>query len=407
MNRNKVNVLQLGVGFLLLFTGFSTHGFIGETILYSVSTNSGAIDAHAGYYSLAIVYAAFTLSNFLAPAVIAIIGPKWSMTLGSATYTTFLLSFLYLNPLLLYATSALLGFGSALLWTGQGSYLTLCSDARTAKTNSGIVWALDQSSLINSGIFLLFIFNFSKGQVSESTVRTTYATLAGLSLIGVITFACLRAPTSAVLQSIESGTALKTGSSIQQPPTTDHIQQPRKEPAHFAAIDNELNLGGASFGIFGEKLSKYGRTPIIVFGCLVHLICFMLTFLILPPDAPKFSTTNVSLIEPSLLLAMLCAALLGIGDSCWNTQIFSLLATAFKQNNSQAFAIFKFFSSLMSCASFYYGSHLELHWQLLLLAAFAAIATVCFGFVERRTNEQEQSVSPVKHTVASKDAARF
>lgn len=54
----------------------------------------------------------------------------------------FLVSFLWLSSFLLYLMSAVQGFGAAILWTGQGTYLTLNSDPSTMSRNSGVFWAL-------------------------------------------------------------------------------------------------------------------------------------------------------------------------------------------------------------------------------------------------------------------------
>ncbi|KAJ7340344.1 DUF895 domain membrane protein [Desmophyllum pertusum] len=37
-------------------------------------------------------------------------------------------------------------------------------------------------------------------------------------------------------------------------------------------------LGGLVFGIFGKRTNKFGREPIVLFGTLVHWICFLLIF---------------------------------------------------------------------------------------------------------------------------------
>lgn len=59
-------------------------------------------------------------------------------------YRFFIVTFLFPRTWLLYAASVLIGAGAAAIWTGQGNYLTLNSDADTISRNSGVFWAMLQ-----------------------------------------------------------------------------------------------------------------------------------------------------------------------------------------------------------------------------------------------------------------------
>lgn len=67
------------------------------------------------------------------------------MVCGSLTYLAFMVSFLWPSTALLYAASALLGVGAALIWTGQGTYLSQCSNETNISRNSGVFWAMLQT----------------------------------------------------------------------------------------------------------------------------------------------------------------------------------------------------------------------------------------------------------------------
>lgn len=41
-------------------------------------------------------------------------------------------------------------------------------------------------------------------------------------------------------------------------------------------------------------------------------------------------------------IALLCSFLLGLGDSCFNTQLYSILGRVYAEESAPAFAIFKF-----------------------------------------------------------------
>lgn len=61
------NVVIMGVGFLLLLSGFNT----------ASSYLTTALPQDIGFYSLAILYAAFALSNFVSAAFVRTFGPRY------------------------------------------------------------------------------------------------------------------------------------------------------------------------------------------------------------------------------------------------------------------------------------------------------------------------------------------
>lgn len=100
--------------------------------------------------------------------------------------------------------------------------------------------------------------------------------------------------------------------------------------------------GGALFGILGTKTARWGRDPIVIMGYVIHLLAFFLIFINLPNSAPFGDTTDIAYISPSPYLAMVCSFLLGFGDACYNTQIYSILGGNYADNSTSAFALFKF-----------------------------------------------------------------
>lgn len=126
-------------------------------------------------------------------------------------------------------------------------------------------------------------------------------------------------------------------------------------------------FGGGLFGILGAKTTRFGRDPIVIAGYIVHLVAFFLIFLNLPDNAPFRDTNDIAYIDPPKpWIALLCAFLLGFGDSCFNTQIYSMLGGVFVKNSVGAFALFKF---TQVCITQYCGSNLQfllIYSQLLL-----------------------------------------
>ena len=154
------NIIFLGLSFLLMFTGFQTCGMISQTVLKSYinqTTINGTVHFHGnGYTSLAIIYIVFACANWLAPSVVSLIGPKYSMVLGGITYTLYLATFIHPLTWTLYTASVIIGIGAAIIWTGQGNFLTLNSDDITMGRNSGIFWAMLQCSLLIGNIYVYF-----------------------------------------------------------------------------------------------------------------------------------------------------------------------------------------------------------------------------------------------------------
>jgi len=154
-------------------------------------------------------------------------------------------------------------------------------------------------------------------------------------------------------------------------------------------------IGGTMFGIMGERFRRFGRIPIILVGTVAHLLCFAASFVNFPFKAPLDKTWDDAYITSNVPTVMVCALLLGLGDAAWNTQFYSILVTMYNSQSAQAFSIMKFWQALCACAAFFYGSHLELPWQLLILTVFCLAGCVCFSMVERKAHRQMNGVRPM------------
>ncbi|VDL75263.1 unnamed protein product [Nippostrongylus brasiliensis] len=353
MRKDLLIILQLGFGFFTVFSAFNSQGFIEISVLRSLSQHDPAsgITSNSGYYSLAIIYFVFTICNLLTPPIISVLGSKWAQVLGAICYTSFMIQFLFINAWRLYLFSAVLGFGAAVIWTANGVYLVQFSRLGKMARNSGILWAMLQSSLVAGAIFLLIVLSYGD---LFSSYRFIYGAFAVASSFGVVILALLPASPS------------------------------------FTCLRNDASfLGGLSFGVFPHS-NRLNRSQIVILGMILHVTAFFLCFLNLPMEAPLHKTSAVGYIEPSVFVAIVTAYFLGLADSCWNTQIYTLIGARYKDESSCAFALFKFFQSLSACASFYYSSVLLLHWQLLFLCLGAASAAICFFFAANDAEQREE-----------------
>lgn len=102
-------------------------------------------------------------------------------------------------------------------------------------------------------------------------------------------------------------------------------------------------FGGSLFGILAAKTTRCGRDPIVIAGYVIHMVAFLLIFMNLPDDSPFNDTNDISFFDPpQVWIGLACALMLGFGDACFNTQIYSMLGGVFVKNSVGAFALFKF-----------------------------------------------------------------
>ncbi|CAJ0949233.1 unnamed protein product, partial [Mesorhabditis belari] len=194
--KETLNILQLGLGMMLVFFAFISQAFIVETVLENRHDSDPSISKHAGYYSQTIVYGMFLFGNLLAPPVISFIGLRLAFIFGSLPYVLYMVGFLFLNSYYLYASAAFEGLMAGLLWTSVGQYLASNSNERTISRNSNMMWMLYMSSMIFGGGFLIAVFGSKPDKnISMGTTRVLYGTFASVCFVGVITLGLLRQKT--------------------------------------------------------------------------------------------------------------------------------------------------------------------------------------------------------------------
>ncbi|XP_058559521.1 UNC93-like protein MFSD11 isoform X5 [Neofelis nebulosa] len=336
-------------------------------------------------------------------------------------------------PWSFYTASVFIGIAAAVLWTAQGNCLTINSDEHTIGRNSGIFWALLQSSLFFGNLYIYFAWQ-GKTHISESDRRTVFIALTVISLVGTVLFFLIRQPESEnVLGEDESSDEqdLEVNESAQNTmaKAVDAFRKSLKlcvtremlllsittaytglELTFFSGVYgtcigavNKFGteeksliglsgifigigeiLGGSLFGLL-SKNNRFGRNPVVLLGIVVHFIAFYLIFLNMPGDAPLApveGTDSTAYIRSSKEVAIFCSFLLGLGDSCFNTQLLSILGFLYSEDSAPAFAIFKFVQSICAAVAFFYSNYLLLHWQLLVMVIFGFFGTISFFSVE-------------------------
>ncbi|KAF5273713.1 hypothetical protein FQA39_LY07403 [Lamprigera yunnana] len=430
MDKKLIKVLILGLGFMFVFTAFQTMGNIQKTLLDSISQEDESFKGD-GYTSMAIIYAVFAILNWLAPSVISIGGPKLAMIYGGVTYVFFILTYLWPQTWLLYLASCIIGSGAAMIWTGQGNYLTLNSTPATISRNSGIFWAIFQLSMFIGNLFVFFQFQ-GLTHIGKDTRTIVISVLGSIAIAGTIILIFLPRPnlheneddavnvveeSSGPVAAFKNATKLfvtkdmlllsiaffytgielsfYSGVYSSSVGFTGAFGGNAKQLVGLSGIFVGVGevLGGALFGIFGSKFTRWGRDPIVMAGFTIHLISFFLIFINLPDSSPFALTNEEAFITSSATLAVLCSFFLGFGDACYNTQIFSILGDKFSKESSAAFAIFKFTQSVAAAICFFYASSIGLYAQLGILLCLSVSGTGTFVYVEwgekRRKRKEE------------------
>lgn len=436
-DRRTFNVVILGLGFLFIFSAFTTCGNVAQTVVKSLQNDTFSGN---GYHSLGIIYGVFSFSNFLAPTVVAVIGPKMTMFLSGLLYSGYIAVFISPSTWAFYLTSVLVGAGAAMLWTAQGHFLVENSEASTISRNTGMFWALLQCSMLFGNLYIYFDWN-GRTEISDSSRRNIFLSLLVASVLGTLSFLVLRKSRNEeeMLFEEEGQSLLSTPTMYKQRASTA-MQDAKSEfktilqllkdktilllspcmvysglelcfysGVYGTCIGATTQFGGAAKGLIGIsgivigigeivggglfgllcKNNRFRRTSVVFLGMIVHFVAFYLIFLNIPNDAPVvFNTTTqeTTFLIPSVSITLLCSFLLGLGDSCFNTQLYSILGCVYAEQSTPAFAIFKFIQSVFAAVAFFYSGDLLLMWQLLVMVIVGFIGTLCFFVVERMQN---------------------
>ncbi|XP_028311102.1 UNC93-like protein MFSD11 [Gouania willdenowi] len=433
--RKLRNIVILGFAFMLVFTAFQTCENIEQTVIKSFNSS----EFHgSGYTSMSIIYGVFSVSNLVAPSVVAVIGPQFSMFLGGLLYSAYIAMFIHPYTWSFYTASVLVGVGAAVLWTAQGNVLAINSDNHTIGRNSGIFWALLQFSLFFGNLYIYCAWHGHE-HITDKDRQTVFISLTVISFIGCFLFFLIRKPdlefyspkvTEFLLRgkSIECSSESSTPSSLGSQAVDAFVQACKlsmtkemlllsfsigytgleltfysgvygtcigamnrfgKDAKSLIGISGicvgigEI-LGGGIFG-FLNKSSRFRRNPVVLVGLVTHIVAFYLVFLNIASDAPlapEAGTDQEAFISPSVSVALLCSFLLGFGDSCYNTQLLSVVGFLFRDNSAPAFAVYKFIQSIMAALAFFYSNFLLLHWQLLILVLSGFLGTFSFFLAE-------------------------
>ncbi|XP_046675879.1 UNC93-like protein MFSD11 [Homalodisca vitripennis] len=409
ISRELTCILCLSLSFMILFSSDGTMQNMQKIIISSISDDRADFEVE-GYTVTGVLYTVFSVSLWFGPYVNNAIGPKFTMFFASIGYLGVTVPSLIENEWAIYGGTVICGIAAGCLWPAEGHYMIENSSPETTARNVGIFWSIMKTSTLWGNLFVYYKFH-GKQYIDRTTRETVLYFLVAINILAVASFLVLPSSTSdhktegySPSKTVKKCWSILTSRNMfwlfftfsytgLQQAFTDGIYSPSigftlafgnsaKELVALSGI--VLSIGGILGAIAPVVLSKwirrhgYARRSIVLIGCTGQLLAYLITFINLPDTAVFGNTDQLSLITPSATLALTGSLLLSFGDSCLNTQIYSIIADLYRENSAEAIAYYKFVKAVLVATSFYWCSHVGLHTQVVILSTYAVVGVFCF-----------------------------
>ncbi|XP_014294023.1 UNC93-like protein MFSD11 [Halyomorpha halys] len=416
-DRSLLNVIHLGLGFLILFSADFTITNMQKTINASIHEDKPEYDID-GYVSLCLLYGLYGITLWLAPSFIAVIGYKLSLIIGGASLAIFMFTLALEKVWTAYIGIVLGGIGGSFLWAAEGHYLVLNSDEKTMSRNIGVFWAIYSASMISGNIFAATEFA-GKIHIDQETRLRLLLIMGTVALVAVLLFAFLSKPPGQrvpltegpvealrktwrlfctkdmmvlLITFVYGGLQQSFGTGVYGPSIgfTREFGIHAKKLVPICGLINGLgdSLGGVSYLIIDRAGIKYTRRHAIIAGLVIQTIAYVSIYINLPNSAVFRETDEKAIIPSQIWLALICSFLIGMGDSCLNTQIFPLLRDLHPEYSAHTSALYKFSKSMSMAVFFFCSSYLGLHLQLIIMFLFGVAGAIGFSYVDIRNSRK-------------------
>ncbi|KAL6145961.1 hypothetical protein ACLB2K_056644 [Fragaria x ananassa] len=391
----------LSFSFLLIFLAFGA----AQNLESSVNTDKGL-----GTTSLGIVYLSFALFSLVASPVVRALGSKTALMLGTTGYWLFIAVHLIKQTwYIMYPISLYLGFASSIIWVEQGTYLTSAARSHARDNN------LHEGTTIgnfNGEFWMMFACRqFVGNLLSLAILRDGSEGTPGQTKFLYVVFLC----------SMTLGIILLCFLS-----SRDNVEKEYQDSSHsfFASLicflksvitplfDVRMLLiiplmayTGLQQAFVWAEFTKYVVTPTLgmsgvggvmavygFFDAICSLVAGRLTSglksisLIVSGGALLQAIVFIWLLvnysqASELLSIVIMAALLGIGDGVFNTQISALLGIFFKCDTEGAFAQLKVWQSGAVAVVFFISPCISLEAMVVVMLTAVCIAYGVFVYL--------------------------
>ncbi|KAJ9694668.1 hypothetical protein PVL29_010237 [Vitis rotundifolia] len=408
----------LSCSFLLIFLAY------GATQNLESSVNT---DEDLGTIALGILYLSFTIFSLIASLVVRMMGSKNALILGTTGYWLFMAANLKPRWSTMVPASVYLGFAASVIWVGQGTYLTATARSHANDNNlhegtvignfNGEFWGMFAShqfagnlitlALLKSGtegstggttlLFIVFLCSMTLGTILMCFLRRrdgkgeegSLEPAVGFSSYAVSLSKSVITPLFDVRMLLIIPLFVYSG--LQQAfvwaEFTKYIVTPALgvsgvggSMAVFGAFDAICSLAA------GRLTSGLSSITWIVSGGAFAQVIVLLWILL------KYRVTSGVL---GTIYPLLMAAIWGIGDGVFNTQINALIGILFKSDTEGAFAQYKVWQSASISAVFFLSPYISLQAMLVVMLASLFTAFSAFLFLTHKIERAfSSSTSP-------------
>nr|GLL25808.1 UNC93-like protein 3 [Ipomoea trifida] len=391
----------LSCAFLLIFLAYGAAQNLESTI---------NTEADLGTISLGVLYLSFTVFSIVASLVVRKIGSKNALLLGTTGYWLFIAANLKPSWYTMIPASLYLGFAAAIIWVGQGTYLTSTAESHASDHNlhegtvigkfNGEFWGIFASHQVVGNLITLALLRDGTGGGTGDTTVLFIVFLCSMTL-GTILMCFLSRRNakeeaspqhssvsflSSVVSSSKSIISLLLDirmllvvpliaySGLQQAfvwaEFTKYLVQPKM---------GESGVGGAMaiYGLFDAICSlAAGRftfglksiTMIVSGGGIIQAVVLLWILL------------NHS-VDYGIVGILVIAGLWGIGDGVLNTQLSALLGILYKHDLEGAFSQLKLWQSFTIALVFFFSPLISLKVMLVIMFAALCISMVAVLFL--------------------------
>lgn len=402
------DIAVLGAAFLMVFLAYASV----QNLQSTVNT-----EGNLGTTSLGILYVSFTICTLFASFVVKLMGSKNALLLGTTGYWLFTAANLKPSWYTMVPASVYLGFASSVIWVGQGTYLTSTARSHAKECNlhegtvignfNGQFWAVYASNQVVGNLISYFLLGQTSDGAASGTTRL-FIVYLGTMTLGIILMCFLhkrdgnegRKEGTFSFHSLFSSISkslmapfcnirllliipLFAYSGLQQAFLWAVFTKNIVKPALGAsAVGGPMAVYGAFDAmcalIAGRLTSNLSSITLIVTFGSVSQAAILLWILL------KYSTTSGVL---GVFYPLLMAAVWGMGDGVFMTQINAMIGMLFKHDTQGTFAQLKLSQSACIAAVFFLIPHLSLHAMVIIVLISLCTAFSVFLFLTLRVEK--------------------